>query len=98
MPNNQRGEIQSFFGLDFPIKSLDLDWTLENLGVPRPTNLLPIACTDGADFLCVNMTEDDGSVVFWDRHACWGQDHWDSKDFYPITDSFTGLLVALSEW
>lgn len=43
--NNPIGKIQVFPGLGTKIHSSDLDWKLENLGVPRPKGLLPIANT-----------------------------------------------------
>lgn len=96
MQNNPIGEIQVFFGLNAKINSSDLNWVLENLGVPQPDGLLPIACTDGGDYICIS-TNESGRVIFWDRLACWGKDTWSPSDFYLVAEDFDDLLSKLHE-
>lgn len=96
MQNNPVGEIQVFFGLNAKIKSSDLNWNLENLGVPQPEGVFPIACTAGADFVCIN-TREGGRILFWDRMACWGKGKWSAKDFYLVANDFDELIAKLHE-
>ena len=98
MEGNPVGVLQAFFGLDNKIRSLDLDWTLENLGVPQPRGLVPIGCTEGDDFVCISTLDPGQPVVFWDRMACWGKGEWSSSDFYPVTEDFERLLAALHDF
>src|ERR1051325_11614933 len=71
MENNPEGQVQDFFGLGTAIKSYDLNWVLENLGVPQPDGLLPVGCNASGDYLCISTKS--GRVLFWDRMACWGK-------------------------
>jgi hypothetical protein len=95
MENNPFGTIQQFFGLNTSVPTEDLNWILGNLGVPRPEGLLPIACTSGSDFVCINTHS--GSVFFWDRMASWGKRRSNAKDFFPIANSFDDLIAKLHE-
>ncbi len=97
MQNNPAGMIAEFFGLKTSVLTEDLNWILENLGVPQPEGLLPIARTSGIDFVCIS-TKEAGRVVFWDRMACWGKDNWSPSDFYPVAEDFDDLLSKLYEY
>lgn len=97
MQNNPAGMIEEFFGLKTSVLTEDLNWILENLGVPQPKGLLPIGCTAGSDFVCIS-TQQFGRVLFWDRMACWGKDNWSPSDFYPVAENFDDLLSKLYEY
>ena len=90
MKNNPEGAIQVFFGLNTKLQSSDLNWNLENLGVPQPDGFLPIACTGGSDFVCIS-TKEAGRVLFWDRLACWGKGEWKQKDFPIVAGPWCGI-------
>jgi hypothetical protein len=96
MENNPIGRIQEFFGLKTLIPTDDLSWIFENLGVPQPVGLLPIARTEGIDFVCIS-TKEEGRILFWDRMACWGKDNWSANDFYPVAEDFDDLIFKLHE-
>lgn len=92
--SNPFGVVQTFLGLDAAIHSCDIEWHLENLGVPRPSGLVPIASTGGSDLLCLD-TVHYGRILYWDRIACWGKESWSPMDFYHVADDFEHLLGSL---
>src|SRR5207302_263367 len=85
--------LQTFFGLDAAIQTSDLDWVLRDVSPHIPLDILPIRCTDGDDFVCIDLRKRSCPVVYWDRMPFWGTDLWSEADLYPITDNFDQLLL-----
>lgn len=77
--------IHFFHGIGYPLECYDLAWSIEVFADRLPTDIIPIATTEGADLFCLNLTT--GGVVFWD-----GWDH----TIYPLADSFKAFLDSLS--
>lgn len=95
MKDNSYGRVQSFFGLKAEISVYDLDAIMADLLDLIPRGVLPIACTEGYDFLCLDLRNAGASVVFWDRKPFWGTDIWSEGDLFPVADSFDSLLSSL---
>ena len=64
----------------------------------QPAGIIPIGCTEGDDFICIRTLDVGQPVVFWDRMACWGKGECKREDFYPVADSFEGLLQSLHDF
>lgn len=97
-PNNPIGVIQVFFGFNANIRAHDLAIVMGELAGVIPVGLLPIACTDGDDFVCIDLRKAGAPVLFWDRRPFWGTNAWNDTDLYPVTDNFEALLRALSDY
>lgn len=97
LPNNPSGTIQAFFGLNASIHAHDLAAVTSELVGLVPPGLLPIACTDGDDFVCIDLRRPGAPVLFWDRRPVWGTNGWNDGDLYPIAGDFEALLGALSD-
>lgn len=96
LENNPFGVIQVFFGIDDPVESCNLDWTYEVVSGRIPPNLLPIACDDGGDLICLSLFgEDAGAVLFWDQHTEPSTPSYDNV--YKIADSFAEFLDGIRE-
>jgi hypothetical protein len=95
MPDNPYGGVQAFFGLDANLLTEDLDLVLADLAGLIPAGILPIACTDGDDFVCLDLRRLTGPVVYWDRVPFWGENVWDERDLYPVADDFGTFLNEL---
>lgn len=93
--NNLKGAIQAFFGLSANINTEDLNFILLEFLGDIPQSFLPIACTATGDFLCLDLREGSGKVVFWDFHSFWGNNRWNENSLYLVADSFEALLRDL---
>ena len=94
--NNPFGVIQVFFGIDDPLESSNLDWTYDVISGRVPPNLLPIACDDCGDLICLSLFgEDAGSVLFWDQHTEPSTPSY--ANVYKIADSFAEFLNGIRE-
>jgi len=98
LPNNPAGVIQAFFGLNASIRSHDLEAVLSELEGLIPSGVLPIACTDGDDFICMDLRGPGGCIVFWDRRSFWGTELWNEDDLYPVAKDFQAMLEALHDF
>jgi hypothetical protein len=94
-PNNPEGGIQAFFGLAAAIATEDLDLVLADIKGNVPRGILPIACTDGDDFVVLDLREAGVPAKFWDRRPFWGANIWNERDLYPVAKSFDALLASL---
>lgn len=97
MAGNPAGVIQAFFGLRAKIESEDLEGNLAELEGIVPRGVLPIACTEGDDYLVIDLRQPQGSVLFWDRRSFWGSNVWNEKDLFPVARDFESLLLTLSD-
>lgn len=97
MANNPYGRIQVFFGLHAEILTSDLSYQLKDLPASVPPGIVPIACTEGADFICFDFRGDKKSIVYWDKRRFWGTEVWNEEDLYPIADSFEEFLQSLHD-
>jgi len=94
--NNRDGNIQTFFGIHDPYETSDLDVVLHAHSESIPQGIIPIACTDGYDFLVLDCRiRPDSPVYFWDRRHYWGSEEWREVDLYPIAENFEELLKLL---
>lgn len=97
LQNNPAGVIQAVFGLNASIRSHDIALILRELEHLIPPGILPIACTDGDDYLCIDLRKPGCPVVFWDRRSFWGTDLWNEDDLYAVAGNFEELLASLHE-
>jgi hypothetical protein len=95
--NNPSGVIHAFFGLNASIETEDLNVIMAELTGCIPSGMLPIACTEGDDFLCMDLRKPRGPIVFWDRKPFWGSNVWRDGDLYSVADDFDDLLVKLHD-
>lgn len=93
--DNPFGAIQAFFGLEASIPTEDLDIVLLDIHDKIPHGILPIACTDGDDFICIDLRDRGERIVFWDRKAFWGNNVWTDGDLYRVANSFESLLKRI---
>ena len=96
LANNPFGVILDFFGIDDTVESCNLDWNVETMNGRLPANLLPIACDDGGDLICLSLFgEDADSVLFWDRHKEKGAPSY--ENVFKIASSFTEFIDGVRE-
>ncbi len=60
-----------------------------------PSGIIPIACTDGYDLVCLDLRQESAPIVCWDRRSFWGTDVWSERDLHPVADNFEALLASL---
>jgi len=96
-PDNPEGVIQAFFGLNASIPTENLDKIMTELTDRIPKGILPIACTDGDDFVCIDLRKGGEPVVFWDRKPFWGNNVWSDDELYPVTGNFESFLNKLHD-
>ncbi|HZH17577.1 MAG TPA: SMI1/KNR4 family protein [Archangium sp.] len=88
---NPLGRIHIFFGLKDPVVSCNLDWNLDVFGDRIPTDLLPIATTEGIDKICLSVGgKQPGAVFYWDGHARSGE-----RNLYFLADDFSSFIASL---
>jgi hypothetical protein len=97
IPNNPFGAVQAFFGIGANIFTEDIEGVKADLPNTVPIKLIPIACTDGYDFVCLDLRQPGAPVVYWDRVPFWGNEVWNEGDLYPIAPSFEAFLEALHD-
>ena len=96
LANNPFGNIQVFFRIDGPIESSNLNWNCNVFAGRTPSNLLPIACDDCGDLICLSIFEPDArSVVFWDILN--EPEEPSYANVYPVADSFEEFLEGICE-
>lgn len=96
-PSNPYGVVQAFFGLNAAIPTEDLNNVMADLTNLVPSGVIPIACTDGDDFLCIDRRASGEPVVFWDRKPFWGENIWDDDDLYFVAANFEAFLASLDD-
>jgi hypothetical protein len=73
-----------------PVESCDLAWNAAEYADRIPAGLLPIATTEGADKICLEIgTSGSGRVVYWD-----GYEHEEQK-LFPVASGFEDFLNRL---
>jgi cell wall assembly regulator SMI1 len=93
---NPFGTIQVFFGIDDPIECCNIDWNYKEHNGRIPPNLLPIACDDGSDLVCLALAgADAGAVFFWDGYD--ESDDLGYSNLYLLADSFDEFIKAIQE-
>lgn len=97
MEDNPAGVVQAFFGLQANIETEDLERNLAELGSTVPTGILPIAGTEGDDFLVLDLRQARAPVLFWDRRNYWGSNLWNESDLYPVAVDFESFLRELRD-
>ena len=95
--NNPLGDVQVFFGLNAVRETEDLDAVMADHEDLIPAGILPIACTDGYDFVCLDLRGGKERVVYWDRVPFWGANVWNEEDLYFIASNFDDFLRGLRE-
>lgn len=95
-PNNPTGALQAFFGINAKIATEDLDVVLTGLAGLVPSGLIPIACTEGDDFVCMDLRKEADRMVYWHRKPFWGNEIWREEYLYPVADSFQSFLTMLN--
>ncbi len=91
LTGNPFGRIHFFFGLKDPVESCNLDWNLAVFRGRIPADLLPIATTEGADKICLSVSDDrSGAVFYWDGHAREGD-----RNLYFLARDFSSFISTL---
>jgi hypothetical protein len=92
---NPEGRIQVFFGFNTIETSEDIGSILEAFHEVIPQGILPIANTEGDDFLVLDLRGDGESVFYWDKRRFWGNELWDERHLYFVSKSFGEFLLSL---
>jgi hypothetical protein len=93
LKSNPLGRIHVFFGLKDPVESCNLDWNLQVFRDRIPASYLPIATTEGADKICLDMTgEHAGAVYYWDGYAQTGE-----RTLYFLAEDFASFVASLQK-
>lgn len=95
--DNPLGVVQALFGVKANLATEDLDKILSELQGTVPKGIFPIACTEGDDFLVLDLRKPNAPVLFWDRKPFWGSSTWNEADLYPVSNDFSTFLHALHE-
>lgn len=97
LEGNPEGRIQLFFDLGGAIESCTLNWNLELFRERIPEDMIPIATTEGADFLCLAVSGDRaGAVFYYDGYSGWGQPNEVSRlQLLPLARSFGQFVEGL---
>jgi hypothetical protein len=93
--SNPLGAIQVFFGIDARLPTSDLVQVCDMYRGGFPEGIVPIACTDGDDFVCLDLRSGSDRVAFWDKRHFWGTGEWRERDLYHVADSFEEFLATL---
>lgn len=94
LPSNPFGVIQVFFGIDYPVESCSLEWNLSAYRGRISANLLPIACTDGGDLVCLSLFGiDEESVVFWDSYG--ELEGPGDANIYHVAENFAAFIDGI---
>jgi hypothetical protein len=92
---NPHGAVHFFFGVDTGEESYDLaeiyDWFHPSI----PKGVIPVGCTAGADYICLDLRTGEERVAFWDHRQHWGTGEWREEDLYHVADSFSEFLSGL---
>lgn len=97
LSGNPSGVVQAFFGLKANVGTEDLENNLLELGESVPKGILPIAGTEGDDFLVLDLRQTGAPIMFWDRRKFWGSNVWNESDLYPVANNFETLLSELHD-
>jgi hypothetical protein len=95
-PQNPFGAIQAFFGIRATISTEDLENLMLEFEGTFPKDLLPIACTGTGDYLCIDLRNSRGKIVFWDFHPFWGNNIWSENHLYDVASDFAALLDSIN--
>lgn len=94
---NPEGVVQAFFGLKATVRTEGLERNLAELEQSVPKGILPIAGTEGDDFIVLDLRKPRAPVLFWDRKPFWGSNVWNENDLYPVANDFEAFLRELHE-
>ena len=95
MPLNPEGAVHAFLGIGARFASEDLVTTFRYVHGSAPRDIVPIGCTAGDDFICLDLRGGRNKVVFWDQSHYWGTGEWREQDVYAVTGSFEDFLSSL---
>lgn len=95
--NNPSGHIQVFFGIDAQRETEDIEQVLGFYSDVFPSGLVPIACTDGSDLVCLDNRSPESPIVFWNCRPSWGNGIWSEADLYPSANNFESFLQSLHD-
>ena len=95
MELNPVGDVQEFFGIDAEVDTSDLARNYDFYSGRVSAEIVPIACNSMADYVCLDLRDDQERVVFWDHRPFWGTGEWRESDLYHVADSFEEFLGSL---
>jgi hypothetical protein len=95
--NNPIGGVQMFFGFKPAMGCYDIEKIFDEDANLIPHGVLSVACTDGADFICLDLRKSGSPVVYWNRRPYWGENNWSEDQLFPIADDFESFLASLRE-
>ena len=95
MALNPLGAVHFFFGIGARLSAYDLASVYDLYAAGLPKSIVPIACTDGDDFVCLDLRDGGERVAFWDRRHFWGTGEWREGDLYHVANSFEEFLASL---
>jgi hypothetical protein len=86
------GTLHFLHGLDARLPSYDLGKIFDRFKNGIPEGMVPIACTDGTGYICLDLRGGQERVAFWDNRHFWGTGEWRESDLYQIASSFLEFL------
>ena len=92
---NPFGKVHFFFGIGAQLPVYDLVKTFDWFRHRIPAGIVPIACTAGSDYICLDLREEQGKVVYWDNRPFWGTGIWREQDLYHVADSFDEFITVM---
>jgi hypothetical protein len=92
MPLNPSESVHFFFGLDARSSGYDLAKMFDRFKDGIPQGIVPIACTDGTGYICLDLRNGRERVTFWDNRHFWGTGEWRESDLYDVAGSFLEFL------
>jgi hypothetical protein len=92
---NPLGSVHFFFGLAPDLQVYDLTEIMIFFENRIPDGIVPIACNQGSDYVCLDLRNGGERVVFWDHAHFWSTGEWRESDLYFIANSFEEFLKSL---
>ncbi len=98
MQLNPYGVIQFFFGIDMEWECYDISWNARTLAGRIPDGLLPVACDNSGDIICLGVFGTYAEqVVFWDYYDEQPDPTKAGRNVYKVADSFSAFLNSISD-
>lgn len=88
------GQVLDFFGVDDPVESCNIKWNCAVFSGRIPSNLVPIACEDEGNIICLEVGSNNcGKVYYWDHNRETSLPSFENVD--EIADSFDRFINGL---
>jgi hypothetical protein len=93
--SDTHGNVKVFLsiGSRYPTEELAYAYDLYTGGLPD--KIIPIACDDIGNYVCLDLRNNSDSVVFWDHRHYWSTGEFREQDLYRVADTFEAFLNSL---